>query len=73
MQLATVFQSFNPAEAQLIASMIEASGIPVHVAQEAVSLSVAAPMTVGGVLVQVPSERAEEARALIEAKGPAAV
>ena len=72
MQLATVFQTFNPAEAQLIASMIEAAGIPVHLSQEASSLSVGAGMTTGGVLVQVPEERAQEARALIETQGPAA-
>ncbi|MCI0536456.1 MAG: DUF2007 domain-containing protein, partial [Verrucomicrobiales bacterium] len=66
MQLATVFQTFNPAEAQLIASMIEAAGIPVHLDQEASSLSVGSGMTTGGVFVQVPEERAEEARALIE-------
>jgi len=73
MQLATVFRTFNPAEAQLIASMIEAAGIPVHIAQEASTLSVGSPMTTGGVFVQVPEERAEEARALIDTKGPAAV
>jgi len=72
MQLATVFKTFNSAEAQLIASMLEAAGIPVHVAQEESSLNVpGAAMITGGVFVQVPEERAEEARVLINTKGPA--
>jgi hypothetical protein len=73
MQLATVFQTFNPAEAELIASMIEAAGIPVHLAQEDSALSIGSAMTTGGVFVQVPEERAEEARTLIETRGPASV
>jgi hypothetical protein len=73
MQLATVFQTFNPAEAELIASMIEAAGIPVHLANEDSTLSVGSAVATGGVFVQVPSDRAEEARTLIETKGPASV
>jgi len=74
MQLATVFQTFNPAEAQLIRSMLDAAGIPAEVTHELSALSMDGySMATGGIRVQVPSERAEEARALIETKGPAAV
>ncbi len=66
MQLATVFQTFSPAEAQLIRSRLEAAGFQAHVTHELASLSTEGyAMTIGGVLVQVPEDRAEEARALI--------
>ena len=73
MQLTTVFSTFSPAEAQLVSSMLEAAGIPVHVAGELAALSMEGySMTTGGIQVQVPTERAEEARALVTTKGPAA-
>ncbi len=74
MQLAVVFQTFNPAEAQLIKSMLEAAGIPAEVTHELSALSMEGySMATGGIRVQVPEDRAEEARALIETKGPEAM
>jgi hypothetical protein len=63
MQLITVFQSFSSAEAELVSSRLEAAGFPVHTAHELASLTMdASSMATGGILVQVPDERAEEAR-----------
>ncbi len=66
MQLVTVFQTFSPAEAQLIRSRLEAAGFPAYVAHELASLSMDGySMATGGILVQVPEDQAEEAKALI--------
>jgi hypothetical protein len=67
MQLITVFQTLNSAEAQLVSARLEAAGFPVHVAHELSSLTVDgySSMATGGILVQVPDERAEEARKFI--------
>ena len=73
MKLTTVFKSFDSAEAQLIKSMLDAAGIPAEVTHEFSALSLGSSMTMGGIRVQVADESAEEAKALIEAKGPAPV
>jgi hypothetical protein len=66
MQLVTVFQTFSPGEAQLIRSRLEAAGFTAQVAHELSALSMEGySMSTGGVLVQVPDEEAEDARALI--------
>jgi len=66
MALVTVFQSFSPAEAQLIRSRLDAAGFPVYVAHELSALSMDGyAQAVGGVAVQVPEEMAQDARALI--------
>jgi hypothetical protein len=66
MQLVTVFQTFSPGEAQLIRSRLEAAGFTAQVAHELSSLSMEGySMSTGGVLVQVPDEQAEDAKALI--------
>lgn len=69
MSWVTVFQAFNPAEAQLIRSRLEAAGLLVNVAHELAALSMDGySQATGGVLVQVPEDVAEEARALIASK-----
>jgi len=66
MQLVTVFQTFNPAEAQLIRSRLEAAGLLAQVKHELSALSMDGySMAAGGILVQVPDEVAADARALI--------
>ena len=66
MKLVTAFQTFNPAEAQLIRSRLEAAGFQAHVAHELSALSMEGySMSTGGVLVQVPDDQVEDARALI--------
>ncbi len=68
MQLVTVFRSFSPAEAQLIRSRLDAADIPAEVVNELAALSLDGySMAAGGILVQVPDDYAEEAKALIEA------
>lgn len=73
MQLTTVFQTFSSAEAQLIRSRLDAAGFSAHVAHELASLSMEGySMTTGGILVQVPEDQAEEAKALIHSTGDSA-
>jgi len=67
MRLVTVFNSLNPAEAQLIRSRLEAADVPATVTHELSALSMEGySLATGGVQVQVPEDRAEEARELIE-------
>ena len=67
MKLVTVYQAFNPGDAQVIRSRLEASGFYALVANELSSLSMDGyAMAAGGILVQVPDEEAADARALIE-------
>lgn len=62
----TVFQTFNPAEAQLVWSRLEAAGFhPVVQHENAAFLTSGTALTTGGVHVQVPDNEAEEARALL--------
>jgi hypothetical protein len=69
MELVTVFRAFSPAEAQLVSSRLEAAGFAVHVAHELSALAMDGySMSTGGILVQVPADRAEEAAALIKAE-----
>jgi hypothetical protein len=66
MELVTVYRSFSPAEAQLIRSRLDAADIPAAVMNELAALSLDGySMAAGGVLVQVPENYVEEARALI--------
>ena len=66
MSLVTVYRSFNEAEAQLAKSRLEAADIEVYLAHElAASAAEGFSMATGGVLVQVPDEKAGEAKALL--------
>ena len=68
MRLVTIFQTFSPAEAQLIRSRLEAADFQTFVTHELASLSMDGyAMAAGGVLVQVPEAEAEEARTLLDA------
>ena len=69
MNLVTVFQTFNPGEAALVRSRLDAAEFDVTVTHELASLSVEGyAMAAGGILVQVPEDEAEDARALLAAK-----
>ena len=71
MKLVTVFQTFSPAEAQLIRSQLDSAGFYVYVAHELSSLCMDGySMAAGGILVQVPAEDAAEARALLTSGEP---
>jgi len=68
MKLITVFTAFNPADAQLVRSRLEASEFHPIVTHELSALSLDGyAMAAGGILVQVPEDEAAEARELIAA------
>ena len=69
MKLVTIHRSFNPAEADLIRSRLEAAQFQVFVAHADAALSLEGyALTAGGILVQVPEDQAEEAMALLAAE-----
>jgi len=68
MQLITVSRAFNPGEAHLARSRLEAAGFHAVVTHETAALTMDGyAMAAGGILVQVPDEEAEEAKAFLEA------
>ena len=63
MQLVTVFSAFNPAEAQLVRSRLDAAGFHASVAHELSALSMEGyGMAVGGICVQVPDAEVGDAK-----------
>jgi hypothetical protein len=71
--MTTVYKAFNPADAQLVRSRLEAAGFHALVADELSALSVDGySMAIGGIRVQVPETEAEEAaQFLAQAEPPA--
>lgn len=66
MNLVTVFQALNPAEAQLVRSRLEAAEFHAQVAHELSALSMEGyALATGGILVQVPEDEAAEAVAFL--------
>jgi len=66
MNLVTVHRSFNPAEAEVIRSRLEASEFDVAMTHDLAALSLDGyALAAGGILLQVPEDQAEEARQLI--------
>jgi hypothetical protein len=71
MELVTVFRAFNPAEAQLVRSRLEAAKFRAVVMSELSALSLDGyAMAAGGILVQVPDEEAAEAKEFLEKSTP---
>lgn len=63
MQMITVSTAFNPADAQLVRSRLEAAGFDAVVKNELSALSMDGyGLAVGGILVQVPETEADDAR-----------
>ena len=64
MDMVTIFTTFNPAEAQMILSRLHAAGFDAEIKDEmsALNYNVAS----GGAKLQVPSDRAAEARAFLD-------
>jgi hypothetical protein len=61
--------TFNPAEAQLMRSRLEAAGFEVNLVGELSALSMEGySLSTGGIDVQVPEESKEDARALLKSK-----
>jgi hypothetical protein len=68
MKLVTVYCCFNPAEAQVIRSRLEAAGFFAQATHELSAISIEGySMAAGGIEVQVPEDVAEEARSLLAA------
>ena len=67
----TIFKAFNPAEAQLVRSRLEAAGFHPFVADELSALSIDGyALAVGGIRVQVPESEAAEAKEFLEKSTP---
>jgi hypothetical protein len=67
--MTTVYRTFNPLDAQLVRSRLEAAGLHATVTGELSALSMEGySLSTGGVLVQVPEVEAVEARELVAAK-----
>ena len=72
MPLVTVFTAFNPMDAQLVRSRLEAAALHPTVKNELSALSLDGyALAAGGILVQVPSEEANDALELIADKDSA--
>jgi len=66
MKLVTVFKTFNPAEAQMQRSRLEAAGLHAVVKNELAAMMIDGyTMAAGGIQVQVPEDQFESARILI--------
>jgi hypothetical protein len=71
MRLVTIYNSFFPAEAEVVRSRLEAANIPATVTHELSALSMEGySLGVGGIKVQVLEDRVEEAKQLLQAGGP---
>ncbi len=68
MSLITVSRAFNPAEAQLVRSRLEAAGFHAVVTNELSALSMDGyALAAGGILVQVPEDEAADAKEFLAA------
>ena len=68
MRWVTVFTTFNPAEAQIVRSRLEAAEFHAQVTHELSALSMDGySMATGGIRVEVPDVELEDARALLSA------
>ena len=69
--MVTVRCCFNSADAQLVRSLLEASGLHPNVLHELSSLSLDGyALAAGGILVQVPDDEAELAKAILADPAP---
>ncbi|MGA2029482.1 MAG: DUF2007 domain-containing protein [Verrucomicrobiota bacterium] len=68
MNFITVFTAFNPAEAQLVRSRLEAAGFHPFVVGELSALSIDGySLAAGGIRVQVPEPEATDVKEFLEA------
>ena len=67
----TIYRAFNPAEAQLVRSQLEAAGFHPFVADELSALSIDGyALAAGGIRVQVPASEAANAREFLASPPP---
>ncbi len=63
----TIFKAFNPAEAQLVRSRLEAAGFHAFVIGELAALSMEGySQAAGGIRVQVPESEAADAKEFLD-------
>ncbi len=68
MRPVTVYKAFNPADAQLVRSRLEAAGFHPFVADEAAALSMDGyALAAGGIRVQLPESEFADAREFLDA------
>ncbi len=73
MQLVTVFTAFNPADAHVIWSCLDAANFHPVVTHELSALSLDGyALAAGGILVQVPEAEAAEAKEFLNSPPPVA-
>ena len=71
MELVTVFRAFNPVDAQLVRSRLEAAEFHPVVMHELSALSLDGyALAAGGILVQVPDEEAPDAQEFLASPPP---
>jgi hypothetical protein len=71
MDFVTVYRALNPADAELVRSRLDANEFVVNMKNENAAYSMDGyAMAVGGILVQVPEDQVESARALLDSKDP---
>jgi hypothetical protein len=71
MELITVYRAFNPADAQLVRSRLEAAEFHPVVMNELSALSLDGyALAAGGILVQVPDEEAADAKDFLAPEPP---
>jgi hypothetical protein len=67
MKIVTIYKAFNPADAQLVRSRLEAAGFHPFVADELSALSIDGyALAVGGIRVQVPENEVADVREFLD-------
>jgi type III secretory pathway lipoprotein EscJ len=67
MKLVVVYNSFSPADANLVCSSLQSAGLDAEVTNELSTLSLEGyALASGGIRVMVPEEQFAEARAIID-------
>lgn len=67
MKPVTIYRAFNPADAQLVCSRLEAAGFHPFVADEAAALSIEGyALAAGGIRVQLPESEYTEAQEFLD-------
>jgi len=68
MKTVVIYNTFNPADAHLVCSQLQAAGFTASVTNEIAALTLEGySLAAGGIRIVVPEEEAEEAREFIEA------
>jgi hypothetical protein len=71
MEFVTVYRAFNPGDAELVRSRLEANDFLVNMKNENAALAMDGyAMAVGGIQVQVPEDQVQSARRLLESQDP---